>query len=312
MHKQLSKEQFTDIPEELKQLDRWCNWRFETRNGKETKTPIDSNTLNYARSNDESTWSSYDTALRSLSHTDGIGFFFKKPYVGIDIDDVRNDIDDYIKGNDDNLIGEFVDLLGSYAEISPSGNGVHIILKGELPKQGRRKGNVEIYDSGRFFTMTGNSIGGYKHIWDDRDYGKLKYLHNKYIQESEPDTQQNKNTNADGNNLSEQELINIALKSKNGMRFKLFMEGGWEQFYDSQSEADMAFANDLAFWTARDYAKMDNIFRQSSLYREKYDRKTGDSTYGDITLNKAIQSCFNVFNPKPTEDEFNLYVLENS
>src|SRR5699024_6159145 len=46
--------------------------------------------------------------------------------------------------------------------------------------------------------------------------------------------------------------------------------------------------------------------------REKYDRKTGDSTYGDITLNKAIQSCFNVFNPKPTEDEFNLYVLENS
>ena len=94
------------------------------------------------------------------------------------------------------------------------------------------------------------------------------------------------------------------------MRFKLFMVGGWEQFYHSQSEADMAFANDLAFWTNRDFEKMDSIVRRSSLYRDKWDRKTGDSTYGNITLNKAIRECRNVFTPKSQSNDFNLYVNE--
>src|SRR5690606_5811580 len=114
-----------------------------------------------------------------------------------------------------------------------------------------------------------------------------------------------------GNGLSEEEIIQIAYNSKTGLRFKLFMDGGWEQFYPSQSEADMAFANDLAFWTARDYQKMDNIFRKSSLYREKWDSPRGDSTYGAETLKKAIATCVNVFSPAPKEDDFQIYVLEN-
>src|SRR5690606_35048866 len=101
--------------------------------------------------------------------------------------------------------------------------------------------------------------------------------------------------------------IRIASNSKNGIRFRLFMNGGWEQFYNSWSEADMAFANDLAFWTNRDYHKMDSIFRKSSLYREKWDSKRGDTTYGEMTLNKAIAECINVFNPQPSDDDFNLY-----
>ncbi len=303
---------YSKVPYELKDLDRWCCFKIMERQGRETKVPINAKTGELAKSNDESTWADFDTALASSIHYDGIGFFFKEPYIGIDIDDVRNDIERY-KANDtdDNIISEFVDMLGSYAEISPSGNGLHIIIKGELPPKGRRKGNVEIYDSGRFFTVTGNAIGGYSHIVDDSDYGKIKYLHNKYIASSEPVINRDQITKG-GNNLSEDEIIRIALNSKNGMRIKLFLEGGWEQFYSSQSEADMAFANDLAFWTACDYSMMDSVFRKSDLYREKWDRKTGDSVYGEITLNKAIQDCSNVFNPKPSEDDFNLYVLEDS
>src|SRR5699024_6320091 len=81
---------------------------------------------------------------------------------------------------------------------------------------------------------------------------------------------------------------------------------------DSQSEADMAFANDLAFWTNRDYEKMDAIFRDSSLYRDKWDRKQNSSTYGAETLNKAISECNNVFNPQQNDENYNLYVLEDS
>src|SRR5699024_2098811 len=263
-----------------------------------------------AKSNDESTWSDFDTALFYSQNYDGVGFFFKEPYIGIDIDDVRNDIERY-KNDDteDNMVSEFVDLLGSYAEVSPSGNGLHIILKGELPPRGRRKGNVEIYTSGRFFTMTGNSIGGYNHIVDDSDYGKINYLHNKYIASSEPVRRTETFTN-EGNDLPEDEIIRIAENSINCLRFKLFMNGGWEQFYTSQSEADMAFANDLAFWTARDFRKMDSIYRKSSLMREKWDGKRGESTYGRETLNKAINDCTNVFTPKQVQDDYNLYVLD--
>jgi putative DNA primase/helicase len=97
------------------------------------------------------------------------------------------------------------------------------------------------------------------------------------------------------NDLTEQEIIERAEASKSGKRFLLFMGGGWEEFYASQSEADLAFANDLAFWTGRDFAKMDSIFRQSSLIREKWDEQHGKTTYGVATLNKAINETRDVF-----------------
>src|SRR5699024_10053270 len=210
----------------------------------------------------------------------------------------------------ENIVSEFIDIMCSYSETSISGNGIHIISKGEIPSGGRRKGNVEIYDSGRFFVMTGNKIGGYNGITED-DMGKINYLHNKYIASNEVSKNTNQNNEKEGNHLSISDIIKIAGNSKNGIRFNLFMNGGWEQVYTSQSEADMAFANDLAFWTNRDYKKMDDIFRQSSLYRSKWDEKRGDSTYAEITLNKAIQSCVNVFNPEQNEG-FNLYVLDEN
>src|SRR5699024_7268576 len=105
-----------NIPYELKELKQWCNWKLVMRNGRETKLPINSQTGEFARSNDESTWSDYETALKNADKTDGIGFFFKSPYFGIDIDNVRPDIERYKQGDTaDNLVSEFVDLMGSYS-----------------------------------------------------------------------------------------------------------------------------------------------------------------------------------------------------
>ncbi|MDO6451745.1 phage/plasmid primase, P4 family [Oceanobacillus profundus] len=305
---------YQDIPHELKELHHWCGYKLQQRNGKTTKIPIDANTGDLGKSNDESTWADFQTALDSINkfNCDGIGFYFKPPYFGIDIDGVGEDIQRYKHDDEaDNIVSEFIELMESYAEVSVSGNGIHIIAKGELPEGGRRKGNVEIYNNGRFFVMTGNKIGRYSEIIED-EMGKINYLHHKYIANNEIAITTGNRTDEQGNNLSINEIIKIASNSKNGMRFKLCLSGGWEQFYDSQSEADMAFANDLAFWTACDYEKMDELFRQSSLYREKWDRKQSNSTYGEITLNKAIQECNNVFNPQQNNDDFNLYVLEDS
>ncbi len=301
------------IPYELKELDRWCCFKIEpSKNGRMTKRPYNPETNELARSNDESTWVPYETAKMWESHYDGIGFFFKEPYIGIDIDGVSEEIKSYLENEDsNNIISEFIEQLESYAEISPSGNGIHIIVQGELPPKGRRRGNVEIYDTGRFFTMTGNQIGGYNFINDDRDYNKLGFLHKKYI--GTPTQQEKTNMSSGlGNDLSIEEIIDIAKKSKNGLRFTTLYEDDWSQFYTSQSEADMAFASDLAFWTARDYKKMDKIFRRSSLHRDKWDEKRGDQTYGEITLQRAIDTCTNEFIPPQSDDDFNLYILEDS
>src|SRR5690625_5445317 len=77
---------YSEIPHELKELKQWCGFKLQERNGKTTKIPIDANTGNFGKSNDESTWSDFQTALSSINkyQRDGIGFYFKPPYFGID------------------------------------------------------------------------------------------------------------------------------------------------------------------------------------------------------------------------------------
>jgi len=68
----------------------------------------------------------------------------------------------------------------------------------------------------------------------------------------------------------------------------------------SQSEADMALCGHLAFYTGRDAVKMDSMFKQSSLYREKWDKihdPAGRRTYGQMTIDKAIANCTKTYNP---------------
>lgn len=305
------------IPEELKELKQWCCFKLEQRGEKMTKIPVDANTGGFGKSNDESTWATFEVAHEAIKkyNLDGLGFYFKAPYFGIDIDGVKEDIDRYLSGiekeQENNIVAEFIEMMGSYSEISVSGTGIHIIAKGELPEGARRKGNVEMYDSGRFFVMTGNKIGSYSQIIDD-DYGRINYLHQKYLKKSEvAATSKQANKEKPGTTLSQDEIIDIALKSRSGGRFNVFMNGGWEQFYNSQSEADMAFANDLAFWTNLDFAMMDNIFRSSALMRDKWDREQNGSTYGQITLQKAIDECNDTFKA-PEKDDFNLIVVEDN
>lgn len=287
-------------PNELIELDRWCVWQYEERDGKFTKLPVNPLTGELARSNDESTWTSYEHALYAFKkgRGDGLGFFFKEPYVGIDLDNVENDIFRYQNGDyENNIVHEFYETFKSYGEISPSGTGVHIIAKGKIPGDRRRKGNVEMYSEGRFFTMTENSLHKYKRI-SEVDEEVFKPIYNKYLNNNVSFLpHSNNNHGLSGHDLSDLEVISRIHQSKQSMVFDRFLKGGWEQDYDSQSEADMAMANILAFWTAKNYMQMDRIFRESSLMRDKWDEKRGKTTYGQATLNKAINETSNIYEP---------------
>lgn len=304
---------YEKIPYELTELNHWCCFKIEMgANGRLTKRPYNPNTNQLAKSNDDSTWVSFEDAVSQSNNYDGIGFFFKAPYVGIDIDDIENEVEEYLNNPDaNNIISEFINVLETYAEISPSGKGIHLITKGELPPKGRRRGNVEIYDTGRFFTMTGKQIGGYNFI-DEDEYGQLGFLHNKYIMKPDTEKQTQNLAKGFGNDLTIEQIIDTAKKSKNGLRFTTLFEGDWSQFYDSHSEADMAFTSDLAFWTARDPKKMDSIFRKSVLFRDKWDEQRGNDTYGNLTISKAIESCQNEFIPETTDTDFQIYIMEDA
>lgn len=306
---------YEHVPVELKELKQWCFFKLEwnEERKKYTKKPFNAKTGYLAKSNDESTWSTFNEAVQATDkfNGDGVGFFFKEPYIGIDIDDIEGEIQRYLQGDiETNMVYEFVESLKSYAEYSPSGNGIHIIAKGNQPGKRNRKGNVEIYTSGRFFTVTGNIVKKeYSRISEPRKID-LERLYRAYIGEDKVIPIKYKNAPESKIDLSDNEIIEKALQSKQGAKFKVFMEGGWEAFYDSQSEADIAFANMLAFWTGRDFEKMDSIFRESNLIRDKFDeRRPPDSTYGANLLNKAIHECENTYNPSQTNG-FQIFVKE--
>lgn len=298
------------IPDELKKLNQWGNYHriWVEKRGKYTKIPLNPWTGEDGKSNDPSTWSDFDTALRAINEypqADGLAFYFANGYVGLDIDHIKDELDKVKLGDHDpeNYVNKAHELTkGTYMEISMSGEGIHCIFKGKIPGDRRRKGNYEMYQSGRFFALTGNCVNSKPEIKSLND-DEMKALYDHYFASKKVlqfPTQPR--TNITTNDLSVREVIERAESSSTGQRFKLFMNGGWDQFYPSQSEADLAFANDLAFWTGRDFQQMDTIFRQSSLMRPKYDSKRGKTTYGIALLNKAINETSDVFNPseKPT------------
>lgn len=285
------------IPNELKNVPQWVNWKIvddENRPGKVKKIPVNPRTNGQAQSNNPSTWSDYQTAEKNSKN---IGFMFGNGYFGVDIDDIEDDIYEFKNGDTDNIVYEFVYALKSYAELSISGKGLHIICKGKLPSAGRRKANVEMYSSGRFFIMTGTSVSEFNEINDCTD--SIKPLHDKYI--GTKSQVQNKIVPM---NLSERDIVNLALQSKNGNAFKILWEGNWEGFYQSQSDADLALCNHLAFWCQCNESQMDVLFRKSGLMREKWDRRQSGTTYGAITISKAVSSCKNTYNPTPKYEIF--------
>jgi putative DNA primase/helicase len=149
-----------NIPTELKAIDQWVCWRYawlEDRQ-KYDKPPVQSHGGNLASTTNPKTWSTFDAAMRAYETgtVDGIGFVFarKNRLVGVDLDRCRNPETGVI----DDWALDMIRVFRTYTELSPSGTGVHIIGGGTLPGPGVKTAQVEMYDTGRYFTMTGHTL----------------------------------------------------------------------------------------------------------------------------------------------------------
>jgi putative DNA primase/helicase len=126
---------------------------------KPDKVPYSARTGRKASSTDLLTWATFQEALEAYENGEyaGVGFMFSSadPYTGIDLD---NCVDE--NGEIAGWAMEIVRYFDSYTELSASGSGLHIIVRGEVPN--RRKGDVEVYSSKRYFSVTGHfvEVGG--------------------------------------------------------------------------------------------------------------------------------------------------------
>jgi len=276
---------FDSIPKAMKTADRWVLWRSEEREGKFTKVPYQPNGKK-ASSVSNLTWSSFEAVKAAYEQGgyDGVGFVLGGGFVGIDLDHVIKN------GAIDPGTAEDLKLLDSYAEFSPSGEGIHVICQGAFPESGRKdqgKG-IEVYAAGRYFTVTGRKIEGYQAEPKYRTDELLEF-YKKYFAE-EPKPKQIGPISIDCN-LTNDQIISLAAGAKNGDKFLKLMSGEWEsikkgdeQLYPSQSEADLGLCELITFYTTNP-TQIDQIFRRSKLYRDKWER----SDYREDTINLAIE-----------------------
>jgi hypothetical protein len=305
------------IPALLREIPNWVSWKREVRDSRPTKPPFicGTNRTKYASNTDPSTWSTFDKAAAEIfsSENEGIGFVIggeavAKQILGFDLDGCRNPE----TGEISSWAEEFLDSLpSSYAEYTPSGYGMRIWVRGKLPGAKRvfkldpkigfgNKVQVEVYDSDRYFTITGNAYDEYfdRQILtiDDCDlrrvYQMCGDLHDKFPPPS--------NTSTDGvvrepgegariQNTGTVATTKLALLMGGTITSQtpFVVEDGQGNSiqYPSQSEADLALATALAIAHGDNPELINEEFRKSPLYREKWDR------LAETTIEKAVKTA---------------------
>lgn len=309
------------IPESLRDQEIWICFRIEipSDGGKPKKVPKAPSfhrgtgaLFNVSPTSTEHA-TTYDTAARfhkestrrlGTDGADGLGVILttEGDMVGVDLDDCVNPE----TGTAEDWAQEIVTRLNSYTEVSPSGTGLRILLRGNLdPAYGNRKGSIEIYERARYMTVTGNHVPGTpldlqprprEIIAIQREYLERTSSADKPMEVGTPGeiklpSQSGSITDHGRRSASTvgklDRLVKIACSKD--PEFDALWHGNISRYSGDHSRADQALANKLSYWCKGNIAEMDRLFRKSALLRDKWDEPRGNSTYGQRTLETAIE-----------------------
>lgn len=290
-----------NLPTNLREDGLFCLWKYiPDKDGKKPKkVPYNPLTKRAGDSSDKTTFASFEETIRAFDDSfDGIGMGIFDGNSAIDIDDC------FVNGKPDLRAQDIISTMNCYYELSPSETGLHFYYKTHdfgydkdkyyINKRNRddpSKG-LEVYISdttSKFITVTGK---GFNHCDMVDRTAEVQLILDKYMRGK--DSTQASNIESKPVNLSDDEIIQIASNASNGAKFRALWSGD-STGYPSESEADLALCNMLAFYTGRDPERMDRMFRQSGLIRSKWDRRQAGTTYGKITIGKAIKNCTDVY-----------------
>ena len=304
------------IPPELQALPQWVTWMaarpLDIKKSKPDKIPLNPRNGFPASTTNPRSWGSFQLAsafYRSYvgaPHTVraggtvrsgpicGVGFVLSPddPFVGVDLD---------VCVGPDGIIApwalEIIEQAVSYTEISPSGTGVRIFLKGKLPSPGFRRDAAEVYQSARYLTVTGRAA---RQTSIAENQSALDWLWAKFGPERKKESAA-KPAGTEPADLDASAVLQKARASKNGAQFiTLYDRGDLSAYGGDHSRADMALCCMLAFWTGKDPAWMDRLFRASALFRpEKWDKvHVRGQTYGAATIEQAISRNVETYTPR--------------
>jgi putative DNA primase/helicase len=294
-----------NIPDEMKAAAQWVLWKAVPKVKQDgttefTKEPRQSHHRDRkASSTDASTWSTFEQTMSAFNVAQvfhdaegpavhGIGFVLGGGFAGIDID---NAISGKLVTDEAN---ELIEKFSSYSEKSPSGTGIHIIVKGDVPN-GRKFGNTEVYGAGRYFTVTGLRSLTAPATVENRQ-AELDELVRRI------DEQRTATTIAARSKLiipvpaappgpppaDPAEIFQRATTVIQG--FSALWQGDTSKYDNDASRADLALAGKLAFMCGpNQHLLVADMMRDSRLVRDKWYERRGDETYLQRTIRKAYE-----------------------
>ena len=304
-------EAIRNYPEVLRALP-FCTWKLEKdSHGRLTKVPYNPRTGFHASVDKPYTFADMEMALKAVENYSGVGINISGKVGCIDVDGcVRED-----GSLTDTTLAVMALFPDAWVEYSPSGTGLHVyflIPEGYVYDKEEyyincNKYGLEMYIAGEtshFLTMTGNVFrtGGMTVTGENLDSFKNTYMKRPALERAEIQVPEG------GSILSDEEVMVKCYRSQGGGTFARYYDGDWTKPGDpnwSHSQADLSVCRRLAFFCRGDMEQMDRLFRNSGLYREKWDERRGDGTYGELTMRKAIAGCTAFYDRKPNAaDDF--------
>lgn len=282
-----------NFPADLVAENRWIAWRYETRDGKQTKVPISPATGGFVNATDPANGLSFAKASDFVASNPGhgLGFILGDGYHGIDLDKCL--------GQDGALPPApswIINTVNSYTEVSPSGKGIHIIARvdGEIPNPPKnRNGHFEYYPGRRFFCMTGAVYTGKETLREATQEVRQVLEWYRGAQDATPPPPPPAAQPAVALPVSDDHVVVAASfadrvgglfatdpAAREQARIRFLRDYG-----DDDSRADAALAGILAQFTS-DADQIERIMRTSCLVREKWD---GHPSYMSRTIGGVIE-----------------------
>jgi putative DNA primase/helicase len=279
----LSERFHSGVLAELQPLRQWVVWKGELEDGKRKKVPYNPHYRN-ARASVKipKSWGSLEDALTALQsgNFSGIGFMLTPPLVFLDLD---HSFERSTQTITDPKAQAIVRELNSYTEVSPSGTGLHILSFGNLPGKGIHT-EIEMYGQERFTTITTDHLAGTPFTIERRQEA-LDSLYQRYA----PPVAHEIIQNTRGGVGSGHSLTELPPEAAQDALLQQLLQGDITG-YPSQSSADFVLITKLLHWTGDDKALTRQLFLSSPLgKREKAQRKTGETTYVDMTIQNVIK-----------------------
>lgn len=288
-----------NVPGMMKEMPNWCAFNvFKDEAGEYKKKIWDCNSggKKWARSNDPSTWTTFDKAIKYAreNRCDGISFALTKEsgIFCVDLDKCR------VNGKYSPLAwGVYNAAKGTYTERSVSGSGLHVFGKKgadvDFSALGNKNadGTLEYYEDGRFMSMTGDLFMRSEKAL--KTFSASDKLLSATAEQLPVKTQISRSEMTFVNPESDSEVIERIRRSKKADEFNRLYSG--EDICHDLSRSDMKLLNILGYFTNCDAEQMKRIFESSGLMRA--DKSRG---YLDRTIEKVIGTIYNkLSNIKP-------------